>query len=400
MKHYFGGNMGRLCMIIFCLGALLLTGCGKRPPVEGFEPLTERKAEVVAKAITLNKQGISSWSELTPGIERSLAFVSRKKAGDAALHQYGLTVTWGELRASLLLMRNLLPKLDANPELLAEHFQFLRLAPGPKFTSYFEPAIEASLTPTAEYAYPIYALPDDLRTLRLGQFHPRWKGQRLTYRVEDNRITPYFDRKEIDTNGALKNKQLEIAWAKDPIDIFFLQIQGSGRLILEDGTEKHILYAGKNGRRYVSLGRVMKERGLLEPHNISMQSIRKWLDRNPHKTRELLDTNPSYVFFRLSNTGPFGSINQPLTARVSLATDPNYLPSGGLLAFSVPMPEKDENGVFRVGETLTGFGLAQDKGGAIKKHRIDFFSGYGEEAAWIAGHLNSPGEAYLLLPRN
>ncbi len=388
----------RLVPCIICLCCLLITACAKRP-VTDYAPEAQRSARTIAEQIDLHKQGLASWNDLAPALDSSLAYVSRKPASATALHRDNLTVTWGELRAGLLLMRNLLPQLDNDPSLLGQNFQFVQLTQDPKFTSYYEPAIEAALEPSSVYAYPIYAMPEDLLSLDLSAFHPRFKGQRLFYRIENGKIVPYHDRAAIDADRCLANRGLEIAWAKDPIDIFFLQVQGSGRLILPDGREMHVLYAGKNGHQYVSLGRVMKEMGLLEPDNVSMQSIRAYLDRNPQKMRELLDTNPSYVFFRLSDAGPFGSINQPLTPRVSLAVDPALIPLGALMTFTIPLPEKGPEGQFLMGTPFTGIGLAQDTGGAIKGHRIDFFSGYGDEATWVAGHMNAPGSVWLLLPR-
>ena len=404
---------------LIIIGTIFVAGCGKRPtstqpekpvvekPAETEQPeenarfvkVSESEARNIARSITIEKQGMKSWTEYATAIDRSATYVSKKPQEKLALNRYGVQVKWKTLAKSLQCMKALLPKLDANPELLAKHFTFYRLDSDPLFTSYYEPALQASLTRKAGYSYPIYGLPDDLQSLKLSQFHPRWKGQRTYYRIKDGKAVPYYDRKEIDVKGALKSRNLEIAWAKDPLDIFFLQIQGSGRLLLEDGTTTHVLYAGKNGRQYVSLGRVMRNKGLLPKDGISMQAIRSYFDQNPEKTYDLLSTNPSYVFFRLSDTGPYGSIAQVLTPRVSLATDPAYLPLGGLLVFNVAMPEKDAEGKFQYGEELTGLGLAQDTGGAIKKHHIDFFSGYGKEATWIAGHMSKNGGAWLLLPK-
>lgn len=388
----------RSATVVLCLLCLIMAACAKRP-VTDYSPTPEGKARNITRQIDIHKQGLSSWNDLGPSIDCSIAYVSKKNASATALHRGTLTVTWGELRASLLLMRNLLPQLDANPELLSERFKFIKLTKDPKFTSYYEPAIEADLRPSSVYAYPIYAVPDDLQSVDLTPFHPRFKGQTLFYRMEKGKVVPYFTREGIDSDNKLASKGLEIAWAKDPIDIFFLQVQGSGRLILPGGKEKHVLYAGKNGHEYVSLGRVMKEMGLLNADDVSMQSIRAYLDRNPQKTKELLNTNPSYVFFHLSDSGPYGAINQPLTPKVSLAIDPALLPLGGLLTFTVPLPEKGPDGNFKSGSPLTGIGLAQDTGGAIKGHRLDFFSGYGEEATWIAGHMNTAGSVWLMLPR-
>lgn len=408
-------NITRTLSALLIISTLFFAGCSQSPPpIEKTEPvdpvkeqpegsrfikLTDAEARTVSQTLTIGKQGMQSWMDFAPALERSAYYVSKKPQCNLALNKYGLKVSWKTLATSIERLQMLLPKLDKNPELLAQHFTFYRIDADPLFTGYYEPALLASLTRKPGYAYPLYGKPSDLLTLNLGEIHPRWKGQRAQYRIDSGKAVPYFDRKAIDMKGALESRNLEIAWAKDPLDIFFLQIQGSGRLILEDGSTKHILYAGKNGRPYVSLGRVMRDKGLLPKDGISMQAIRKYFEENPEDTYKLLATNPSYVFFRLADSGPYGSMGQPLTPRVSLATDPSFIPLGSMFLFDVPMPEKDEKGAFRYGDNLKGLGLAQDTGGAIKKHHLDFFSGYGEEATWIAGHMNTKGAVWLLLPK-
>ncbi|WP_234702950.1 murein transglycosylase A [Oleidesulfovibrio alaskensis] len=397
----------RLLLLAACCTVLLAAGgCAvttEQVPV--FREVPQDEARDLTRSLDPRRQGLDSWLALRPALERSLEYVRRRPAQDAALDKYGRRVTWDQLRSSLELFVSLLPQLDSRPELLARHFTFLRLEPGPLFTGYYEPYIHASPVRSAAYPFPLYGKPQDLKTVRLEAFHPRWKGQVLTYRVENGEVVPYHDRETIDSGGALEGKGLEIAWVQDPADIFFLQVQGSGRLIMPDGTEKHVLYAGKNGREYVSLGRVMKERGLLPADGISMQSIRAYLAAHPEKERELLNTNPSYVFFRLSDDGPYGSINQVLTPWVSLATDRATLPLGSAMLFSVPRPlpatvqQHGTDGRAYAEQPFTGIGLAQDTGGAIKEHRIDLFSGSGELAEFVAGHLAARGSVYLLLPR-
>ena len=172
---------------------------------------------------------------------------------------------------------------------------------------------------------------------------------------------------------------------------------GSGRLEFEDGTVKHVLYAGKNNCSYVSLGRVMKERGLLEPDNVSMQTIRKYLELHPQEASTLFCENPSYVFFRLADRGPIGAMGVPLLPRVSLATDSRVIPLGALTAFAVPLP--GDSGVQGRGGLLAGIGLAQDRGGAIKGNRADLFCGAGPWAEHVAGYLDMQGAVFMLVAR-
>ncbi|MFV0423467.1 murein transglycosylase A [Oleidesulfovibrio sp.] len=398
----------RWLAVCSCLTVLVIGGCAPKPEPQlepMFRPLETAEAQKVVRLLDIKAQGVTSWADLQPAVERSLAYVTRRPADGLALDKYGRKITWGQLESTLHLLLGLLPRLDAEPELLAQYFTLLRLEPQPLFTGYYEPYIHASPERTAAYPFPIYGKPADLKTVRLEQFHPRWKGEVLTYRIEGDEILPYFDREAIDSKKALQGRGLEVAWVQDLADIFFLQVQGSGRLIMPDGSEKHVLYAGKNGREYVSLGRVMKERGLLPQDGISMQSIRAYLDAHPEEERELLNTNPSYVFFRISDDGPYGSINQVLTPWASLATDRNTLPLGSAMLFTVPRPlpatpeQQAQSGKSYVEVPFGGFGLAQDTGGAIKEHRIDLFSGSGEQAEFIAGHLAAKGDVYLLIPK-
>jgi membrane-bound lytic murein transglycosylase A len=377
------------------LAAFVISGCQPKKPVEqGFVRLKHDKAKRIVREIDLHEQGVSSWDDLRPALERSLEYASSRPDLDLAVDRYGLQVPWQEIEQSLERLINLLPKLKYDPGLLAEYFRWYSLKRSPLFTGYYEPQIEASLEYSPEYSHPIYGKPQDLKVADLGEFHPRFDDTRLVYRIEDGQIEPYFDREAIDQGGALLERAPIIAWAKDPVDIFFLQIQGSGRLVLPDGRVQHIGYASKNGRQYVSLGRVMHELGYIDKGQMSMQSIRRYLQNNPELLPEILFTNPSYVFFRLLDGGPYGAMNRELTPMVSLAVDPQYLALGSAMVFSVDLPGKTSEDTL----PLTGFGLAQDVGGAIKDHHLDLFCGTGPRAKYTAGHLKKRGEVYLLLP--
>lgn len=377
--------------------ALSLTGCGKTvlPPENGspapspgseprvtaqlFVPLETHGAFVlsdaeslrIVKSLSPHSQGLRSWKNLDEALGRSLSFASAKPAGTTALSFPGLTATWGELTKSLELMRRLLPQLDNNPELLAKSFRWVRLGPDFSFTGYYEPTLLASKKPTAKLSQPLYKKPADLKSGR-----------------------PYFTRNDIDRKGALRGKNLEIAYV-DETDAFFLHIQGSGRLKFPDGSVIHALYAGKNNRQYVSLGRVMKERGILPENGVSMQAIRKYLAENPKERSALFDENPSYVFFRPETYGPIGSMGRVLTPWVSLAVDRRVVPQGSLTMVTAPLPGPDGQHT----RPFTALTLPQDSGGAIKGHRMDLFCGAGDEAEHVAGHLDVKGAVYILLPR-
>jgi membrane-bound lytic murein transglycosylase A len=265
-----------------------------------------------------------------------------------------------------------------------DRFELVQVGDGAAFaTGYYEPEIRGSRTRQPGYDVPIYAKPPDLLDA-----DPR-TGTRGRGRIDETgQYVLYYERAEIE-DGALAGRGLEIAWAADPVDLFFLQIQGSGRLRLPDGSVMRIGYAGQNGRDYVAVGRLLRERGLIEPP-FTMQRIVEWLRAHPEEGRAVMRENRSYVFFReLTGPGPLGALERPVTPRVTVAADPRFVPLGApvmLLEMSDPL--------------ANGLWVAQDTGGAIRgPNRFDTFWGPGEEAARIAGGMSARGRAYLLLPR-
>ncbi|MFW5791732.1 MAG: murein transglycosylase A [Desulfohalobiaceae bacterium] len=380
-----------------CVGMLLLlAGCPAPVEKRGLMEVGRSRSMDLSRMLDPGAQDMTSWTELTPAVTRSLEYVRVFPPQKAALVAEELTVTWGELAESLERLLAMLPRLDEDPDLLARSFTWYELRPGPLFTGYYEPLVPASLEPDPEYPHPIYGLPEDLKQADLGDFHPRWQGQRLLYRVQDGEIVPYFERSEIDGEGALHGQGLEVAWARDLVDVFFLQIQGSGRLLLPDGSMQRIQYAGKNGRQYVSLGRILVERGHLPADGVSMQAIRKVLAEHPEEMAELLHTNPSYVFFRLEQDGPYGAMGKVVTPMVSLATDPKVLPLGALTVVDLGLPVQGSPDRL----PFVGIGLPQDTGGAITGHRVDLFCGSGPRAEHLAGHLQDRGKIFVLLPHH
>lgn len=375
---------------------LAIVGCAKKPapPLTFVEAGSDAKKTL--KHMTPMGQDLASWTELEPGIRRSLAYVSVKPQGNVALRNGDLELTWGDLKASLNELLETLPELASDKDALRERFTWLKLSQGALMTGYYAPYIEASPVRTPEYRYPLYGVPEDLKMMNLGEFHHRWKGQKLVYRMENGEPVPYFERREIDFEGALRGRQEEVAWAKDIVDVFFLQIQGSGLLHYPDGTKHHILYAGKNGRKYVSLGKVLIQRGALSREEVSMKSIREYLADHPEQIPDLLSTNPSYVFFRVGDDGPYGAMGKLLTPKVSMATDPKFLPLGSIIAFDAVFPPETPGASE---QRIAGLGLAQDKGGAIKGARLDWYCGSGPDVEYFAGHIKSPASIYLLVSK-
>lgn len=273
----------------------------------------------------------------------------------------------------------------------ARNFSKVRIADGRGLvTGYFEPEI-AAFRHSAAGAAPIYARPADLIDIDLGAFNPDLKGKTIRGRFDGKAFVPYPDRGAID-DGALSGRGLELAWAADPVELFFLQIQGSGRLRFPDGAGMRIGYAGQNGRPYVAIGRLLRERGLLEKPD--MPGIIGWLRANPAQGEALMRENPSYVFFRRlpdSIDGPLGSLGVPLLAEGNVAIDPAHMPYGAPVLI---------DGMIE-GVRCTIFGIAADTGGAIRGvNRIDIFWGHGAYARRIAGSLSDNAGVTLLLPNS
>ncbi len=275
------------------------------------------------------------------------------------------------------------PRTDA-ASFFARHFETAIVGDGAAFTTgYYEPEIRGSRTRAPGFAVPVYARPPDLL-----ETNPQTGASGRGRLDEAGNFALYYDRTEIE-EGALAGRGLEIAWAAEPVDLFFLQIQGSGRLRLPDGGVMRIGYASQNGRDYVAIGRLLRDRGLVQPP-ITMQRIVEWIRAHPDEGRALMRENRSYVFFReLTGPGPLGALNRPVTSRVTVATDPRFVPLGAPVVLS-EMSNPIANGLW----------VAQDTGGAIRgANRFDTFWGAGAEAATIAGGMQGRGRALILLPR-
>jgi membrane-bound lytic murein transglycosylase A len=266
------------------------------------------------------------------------------------------------------------------------------------YTGYYEPILEGSLIPNEKYRWPLYERPEDLIQVDLELFSSKFKGERIVARYDGGRIVPYFSREEIDSNGVLSGRQLEIVWLEDPIDVFFLQIQGSGQVVLEDGTLLRVNYSASNGRPYRSIGGLLINRGIITREEMSIPRLREYLRDNSHQREEIFNYNESYVFFRLVEEGPLGNIEVPLTAGRSIATDSRLFPKGALVYIRAEKPVIDDSGTIREWVPFSRFALNQDTGGAIKgPGRVDLFWGSGEAAGIPAGQMKHEGELYFLV---
>ncbi len=265
-------------------------------------------------------------------------------------------------------------------------FEAVQVGDGKAFaTGYYEPEIAGSLERRDGYA-PIYGRPNDLIDVDLGAFSTSLKGKKIRGRVDRSNLVPYYDRTAIE-QGAISGRAPILAWARDPVELFFLQIQGSGRLRLPDGEILRIGYATQNGRDYTGIGALMKSRGLLQPGQTSMQGIVAWLHAHPAEGQAIMRENKSFVFFRELEGAPLGALGLPVTGQVSAAADVKFVPLGAPVFLS--LDRQDASGLW----------VAQDTGGAIKgSNRFDTFWGAGPAAESTAGGMAGRGTAYLLLP--
>jgi len=349
------------------------------------------------------------WGSLVTALEKNQGYLN--KLNPEKIFHYGpQTFTCRQVKESQEAFLNLIrekPTPENLNQTISENFLIYR-ATGNNgdeevlFTGYFEPLYDASLTQDKVFKCPLYKKPEDLITADLSLFNKDLKGRKITGRIEGKRFLPYYSRKEIE-EGALKGKELELAWLKSPVDAAFLHIQGSGRLRLKGGETLNVGYRTANGRPYRSIGRYMLDQGVLTREEMSMQAIRRYLAEHPEKVQEILNHNPSYIFFRLLDTGPVGNIDVPLTPGRSLALDSKCFPKGALGFISCMKPTLNSEGEIAGWKAFSRFVVNQDTGGAIKgPGRADIFWGNGPYAETLAGHLKHNGELYLLIqkPRN
>jgi len=271
------------------------------------------------------------------------------------------------------------------------------------FSSYYEPTLEASLKPTAEYKYPIYAKPDDLITINLEEFNEKFRGEKLTGLLKNGALVPYIDREQIDFEGALKGKGLELAWFTNRADIMDLHIEGSGRLALTDGRVIKANFASTNSLKFKGWLSALVEAGAMPREGISHEKGRQYLYDHPKEERAIMSANRRYTFFKLEQPadpeeGPAGTYGLPLTGWRSIAIDNNLVPMGAIAFMRTTMPDVDAEGTLLGRKTDSRFVFCQDTGGAIKgPGRVDFFAGNGKKARTFAFKLWDQGTLHLLV---
>jgi len=345
----------------------LLAGCAGRTP-----PPAQPDTVHLTRVTFADLPGFGESGAALAAFRKSCATLAGRP-GSAPMLYAGTAADWRAVCAAP----------DA-PDFFARNFTPYAVAGDGLFTGYYEPEIAASRTRHGPYQTPVYGLPPDLVRADLGAFIPKLKGEHISGRVEGNRLAPYADRAAIDAQGV---RAPVLFWAADPIAFFFLQIQGSGRILLDDGGKSRIAYAGENGRPYTAIGRTLIAQGELTREEVSLQSIRAWLLAHPGKARAVMETNPSYVFFREDDAR--GAGGTALTPLGSIAVDLRLHPLG--VPFFVAAGGPDP---------VHALLVAQDTGGAIRgPARADIFFGSGAEAEARAGAMKAPGRLYVLLPK-
>lgn len=314
------------------------------------------------------------------------------------LPQSGNNKQWQDICLAANKMTN--PNANSIKQFFEEWFEpyyvLNNFNPYGKFTGYYLPILQGKLTKDQNYSIPIYSVPSDLIKVNLGLFNPQLNGKHIVGQLKNNILVPFPDRAAIN-NDAIKSTAKVIAWTNNSMDLFIAQIQGSAIVKLPNNQQLLIGYAADNGHKYTAIGKVLLENKALSKQDISIQSIRAWLLQHPSLIDDILNQDKSYVFFRIIGSGgATGKEGIPLTAQGSLAIDNNNIPLGVPMWLNTEIPQMNSNQLTPFYHLL----IAQDVGGAIKGIvRGDVYCGEGEQAEFIAGHMNSSGQYWMLLPK-
>ncbi len=390
---------GTLFFVLICL--LFLAGCPTRPSQPPEKPSGEPSVfERVPPGEFPELRDDESTDTLKTAIATSLQWYSRIPA-DRNFSFGSRSLSVGVLKESLSQFLRLLDSGTLDPKTIARDFDLFRVVPPDRsgrmlVTGYYEPVLEGSLKPQGRFRFPLYGLPPDFLSIDLERFNPdRFHGERLVGRLDGKRVVPYYTRSEIDGRKRLEKSGAQIVWLADPVDCFFLHIQGSGVVRLPDGAIRRVGYAGANGRPYHSIGKTLIDMGAIPREEMSLRAIRDYLHAHPELQEKVMWENESYVFFRFVSRGPVGSLDAVLTEGRSVASDPKFHPRGALGFLISEKPRLDVSGQVTGWERSSRWVLNQDTGGAIKgPGRIDLFCGTGDAAEAVAGPMKQPGEMY------
>ncbi len=382
--------MNKRFLLIFVL-MLLLSSCARppEPPPVVEEPVIE--APMVDKGVptlqAVDWTDVVGWQEDDPGLAlgallKSCSALRWRPQWQPACAEAAAMEQASEEVVRAFFESNFEPHQVSQPDGTTEGLM----------TGYYVPDLRGSREASADYPYPLYRRPDDLLTIDLSDVYPDLSNYRLRGRLDGHRVVPYWERSEIDSQSRPLDGQ-ELLWVADPVELFFLQIQGSGRILLDDGEQVLVNYADQNGHPYKSIGKYLIDRGAMSRSEMSMQNIRAWVRNNPSEVGNLLNQNPSYVFFRALPAevkSPPGALGVPLTPGRSLAVDRRYIPLGAPVFVDTFWPNSDK--------PLRRLMVAQDTGGAIKGEvRGDFFWGMGAQAGEQAGRMKQSARFWVLL---
>ncbi len=398
-----------ILLVLSAGGILCFKGCvPAKKPVTKYTCLT--KTDIYDFPVFRDQLDFSG---LKQAIEQSLLYFS--KIPETKIFNFGRnTFSASKVKESL---QKLLLFIEKNPsqeelnQFIRKNYDVYRSAGKSNsskmiFTGYYEPSFPGRLVKQNEYIYPLYSRPDDLVSIDLHLFSDKFAHKRpLMARLNKrNHVVPYFSRQKINNIGNFKKRAKPVAWLKSPVDRFFLEIQGSGKIMLGQGKFLRVHYIASNGLRYRSIGRYLINKKEIAKKDMSMQAIRQWLSRHPKRMKEVLDYNPSFVFFKKEQGGPFGCLGVAITPMRSIATDKSLFPKGALCFITTRIPLKDKKQIKGRDKArknwvdYAGFALNQDTGGAIRgPGRADLFYGNGTYAEFAAGHMSQPGKLYFLI---
>lgn len=359
----------------------------------------------ISEADTLGFTDDLDWESLKLAIDNGLQYYNRlngDESCDIGNHRY----TSKELKETLLAFLNIIQTPGSDDDKLKTiraSFNIYKATGYDKkgsifFTGYYAPVLNGSLQATDRFLYPIYGVPQDITVINLGKFNKKYGNERIVGRLlKSGEIVPYLSRSEIE-EGALKNSRLELAWVDDPISLFSLHVQGSGKIKLQNGNIIQVSYAESNGRPFRSIATNLLNEGKITQNEISYLKVKKYLQEHTNELSDILNYNERYIFFRVVENGPQGALQVPVTPGRSIATDLNIFPKGALAYVKTRKPLLDEQGNVKSWMPLSRFVLNQDTGEAIKgPGRVDLFCGSGDEAEMFAGSLKETGDLYFLV---
>jgi len=395
--------MNKICMLLLVSVLVGLAGCGEKHPEEDPSGVPMKR---LSSGDFPQFRDSRNFKELEASILQSLVYFTRVPS--KRIYVYGKDrYDAAHMIRSLETFQAFLADQPSPAELnrfIRERFHVYKSVGNSEgqvlFTGYFEPTYRGSREQGPKFPYPVYSLPNDLLKIDLSDFSDKYKGhKRLMARVDldTGRVLPYYARKQINDLPDFTDRAMPVVWLASRVDRFFLEIQGSGRVVLEDGGVMRIHYAGTNGNAYRSVGKYLIDNSEVPREKMSMQAIRQWLEEHPHRMDEVLHFNESFVFFKAGQGGPFGNIGVAVTPLRSIATDRKIFPRGGLAFVDTALPSV-------VGQPKESwdraslFVLNQDTGGAINgPARVDLFCGNGDWASYTAGHMTAYGQLYFLV---